>query len=184
MTATRAHDWQGRAPCAAALARLVVEGIAALGTLLIGVLMVIICADIVARNVMGASLPLVSELGALLVVTLVALQLGATVRADRLARTEFLLERASQRRAPRAAPRCRPAFDLLGAAVLGGIAWATVGVLGKDWDALEFIGVPGIAHPADLAVPAADPARASPSRRSSSSRRLDRPAPRPPGRAA
>jgi hypothetical protein len=66
-----------------------VDGLGVLGTLLIGVLMVIICADIVARNALGASLPLVSELGAMLLVMIVALQLATTVRADRLARTEI-----------------------------------------------------------------------------------------------
>jgi TRAP-type C4-dicarboxylate transport system permease small subunit len=78
----------------------VVDGIAALGTLLIVGLMAIICADIVARNVLGGSLPLVSELGALLVVMIVALQLAATVRADRLARTlAFLAPLEDRRRA-------------------------------------------------------------------------------------
>ncbi len=66
-----------------------VDGLAALGTALILVLMTIICADIVVRNGMGSSLPLISELGALLLVMIVALQLATTIRADRLARTEF-----------------------------------------------------------------------------------------------
>ena len=68
---------------------LLVDGLAALGTLMICVLMLIICADVVARNLMGASLPLVSELGALVLVMIVYLQLATTVRADRLARTEI-----------------------------------------------------------------------------------------------
>ena len=59
-----------------------VEGLAALGTILIGFLMLIICADIVARNLMGSSLPLITELGALTLVMIVYLQLAATVRAD------------------------------------------------------------------------------------------------------
>ncbi|MBS0124470.1 TRAP transporter small permease subunit [Thetidibacter halocola] len=122
----------------------VVDGVAAVGTLMIGVLMVIICADIVARNAMGASLPLVSEAGALLVVTLVALQLGATIRARRLARAEFLLL-ALQARSPRAAALLRAAFNALGAVILGIIAFATLRVFEKDWNAAEFIGVPGIA---------------------------------------
>lgn len=130
-----------------AVARLwgaVVDGFAAVGTLMIGVLMVIICADIVARNSLGASLPLVSELGAFLVVTLVALQLAATIRAGRLARTEFLLDRVEQR-APRVAALMHVVFNLTGAAVLGTIAWATVRIFEKDWTAVEFIGVQGIA---------------------------------------
>ena len=130
-----------------ALARLwsgVVDGFAAVGTLMIGVLMVIICADIVARNALGASLPLVSEAGALLVVTLVALQLAATIRARRLARAEFLLH-ALDERLPRAAAALRAGFNALGAVILGVIAVATLRVLGKDWQSAEFIGVPGIA---------------------------------------
>ncbi|MDU8912320.1 TRAP transporter small permease subunit [Aestuariicoccus sp. MJ-SS9] len=121
-----------------------VEGFAALGTVLIGVLMLIICADIVARNAAGASLPLVSEGGALLVVTLVALQLGATVRAGRLARTEVFTVPLN-RRFPRAGAALGGVFDLVGAAVLGTIAWASIRVLEKDMTAGEFIGVPGIA---------------------------------------
>jgi TRAP-type mannitol/chloroaromatic compound transport system permease small subunit len=137
----------GKLKAGGAIARLwaaVVDGFAAVGTLMIGVLMVIICADIVARNAIGGSLPLVSEMGALLVVVLVALQLGATVRAGRLARTEFLLG-TLEARAPRAAALLGAAFGALGAFVLGKIALATLGVLQKDWASAEFIGVPGIA---------------------------------------
>lgn len=122
---------------------LVVDGIAAMGTLLIAGLMLIICADIVARNVLGGSLPLVSELGALLVVLIVALQLAATVRADRLARTLAFLAPLGERR-PRAAALFRAAYDLTGAAVVGGMAWATLSVLSRDRASGEFIGTPGL----------------------------------------
>ncbi len=122
----------------------VVDGFAAVGTLMIGVLMVIVCADIVARNAMGASLPLVSEAGALLVVTLVALQLGATIRARRLARAEFLLT-ALHARTPRLGFLLHAGFNATGAVILGIIALATYGVFHKDWQAAEFIGVTGIA---------------------------------------
>ena len=121
-----------------------VDGFAALGTILIGVLMVIICADIVARNVFGASLPLVSEGGALLVVTLVALQLGTTIRAGRLARTEVVIEPLS-RRFPRAGAVLNGIFDAVGAVVLGIIAWASLRVVEKDVTAGEFIGISGLA---------------------------------------
>lgn len=122
----------------------IVEGFAAAGTILIGVLMLIICADIVARNSMGASLPLVSEGGALLIVMLVALQLGATVRAGRLARTDLFLSPFTAR-FPRAGALLAAAFDLTGAAMLGLIAWGSLRVFEKDLNAAEFIGVPGIA---------------------------------------
>jgi TRAP-type mannitol/chloroaromatic compound transport system permease small subunit len=121
----------------------VVEGLAALGTVLIGGLMLIICADIVARNLFGSSLPLVSELGALLLVMIVALQLASTVRADRLARTEIFFEPFAARY-PRAGSLFRAVFNLLGAAMVGGMAWATIGTLQRDWVSSEFIGIPGL----------------------------------------
>jgi TRAP-type C4-dicarboxylate transport system permease small subunit len=124
--------------------RRLVEAFAALGTVLIGVLMIIICADIIARNIMGASLPLVSEGGALLVVTLVALQLAATVRAGRLARTEVFIVPFSEA-FPKTGAVLNGFYNLVGALVLGIIAWASIRVVQKDISAVEFIGVTGIA---------------------------------------
>lgn len=124
--------------------RLVVEGFAAIGTVLIGVLMIIICADIIARNLMGSSLPLVSEAGALLLVMLVALQLGATVRTGRLASTEIFITPFTER-FPLAGAILSACFSLIGAAMLGLIAWATIRILEKDYASAEFIGVTGIA---------------------------------------
>ncbi|WP_417670353.1 TRAP transporter small permease subunit [Roseibium sp.] len=123
---------------------LIVDGLAALGTGLICVLMIIICADIVARNAMGASLPLVSELGALLLVMIVCLQLASTVRADRLARTEIFYV-GFRRRHPTSGALLSAIFNLVGAAVIGGIAYASIRILQKDWTAGEYIGVTGIA---------------------------------------
>jgi TRAP-type mannitol/chloroaromatic compound transport system permease small subunit len=120
-----------------------VDGLGALGTVLIGVLMVIICADITARNLFGSSLPLVSELGAMLLVLIVALQLATTVRADRLARTEIFYLPFCERY-PRAGALLTALFDIAGAVVLGLIAWASVRILEKDIGSSEFIGTPGI----------------------------------------
>lgn len=124
--------------------RFVTEALAVLGTVMIGVLGLIICADIVARNAMGASLPLVSEMGALLLVMIVALQLATAIRAGRLARTEFILD-AVERRSPRIAALLMMLFNLAGAWMLGLIAWSTTDVLTGAWEAAEFIGIVGIA---------------------------------------
>jgi TRAP-type C4-dicarboxylate transport system permease small subunit len=123
---------------------LVVDGLAALGTALIGVLMLIICADVLARNLVGGSLPLVSELGALTLVMIVYLQLGATVRAGRLARADIFFHGFRQRR-PRAGAALAAVFEAVGAVAVGGIAWATVSILQKDIGSREYIGVTGIA---------------------------------------
>jgi TRAP-type C4-dicarboxylate transport system permease small subunit len=122
----------------------ITESLAVLGTVMIGVLMIIICADIVFRNLFGSSLPLVSELGALLLVMIVYLQLAATIRADRLARTEIFTT-PLQRRSPRFAHWLEAGFDLVGAAMIGLIAWSTINILEKDIAAGQFIGVNGIA---------------------------------------
>jgi len=120
-----------------------VDGLAALGTVMIVILMAIIVADVLARNLMGASLPLIAELGALTVVLIVFLQLGTAVRNDRLARTEFLLDALAAGR-PRAAELLRAVWDLCGAAICAGIAWASWGILRRDFDHSEFIGVTGV----------------------------------------
>lgn len=136
-----------RAPRGHGIARLwalVVESLAVVGTVMIGVLMVIICADIVFRNLLGASLPLVSELGALVLVMIVYLQLATTVRADRLARTEIFLP-PFKRRFPKLGGLLAALFDVVGAVMLGLIAWSTLRIVEKDFGSGEFIGVTGIA---------------------------------------
>ncbi len=123
---------------------MLVDGMAAFGTVLIGVLMAVICADVIARNLMGASLPLVSEFGALLLVMIVYLQLATTLRHDRMPRSDFLLI-ALERVTPMPARIIRGLFDLVTAVALGVIAWATLGILTKDLSAGAFIGVTGVA---------------------------------------
>jgi TRAP-type mannitol/chloroaromatic compound transport system permease small subunit len=117
---------------------------AAIGTALIGVLMVIICADVVARNMMGASLPMVSELGALALVMIVYLQLATTIRHDRLARTELFVTGFVGRH-PRLGALLHAFFDFLGLASLAVIAWATIKIVGRDFSSGEYIGVTGVA---------------------------------------
>ena len=121
-----------------------VDGLAALGTLMIVVLMGMIFADVLARNLIGGSLPLISELGALTLVMIVFLQLGTTVRNDRLARTEFFLDAVEARR-PRLAAFFTGIWHLFGIAVCAGIAWSTWGILMRDLSARNFIGIPGVA---------------------------------------
>lgn len=132
-----------REPPTVRLWGLVADAMAAAGTAMIGVLMVIICSDVVARNLMGASLPLVSELGALALVMIVYLQLATTIRHDRLARTELFLSGFTGKH-PRAGALLTAIFDLTGAAALGVIAWATVSIVGRDIASEEYIGVTGV----------------------------------------
>lgn len=120
-----------------------VDGMAAFGTVLIVVLMGIICSDVVARNLFNASLPLIAELGALTLVMIVYLQLGAAVRHNRLARAEILFA-ALESRAPRAAALLEASFQLVGAAMLAVIAWSIFGILEADIARGRYIGVTGV----------------------------------------
>jgi TRAP-type C4-dicarboxylate transport system permease small subunit len=120
-----------------------VDGLAALGTAMIVALMVMIVADVLVRNLFGASLPLIAELGALTVVLIVFLQLGTAIRNDRLASTDFVLEALSARR-PAAGAALRAVWDMVGAALCAGIAWSSWGILWRDIEHREFIGVTGV----------------------------------------
>ncbi|MGY6706935.1 MAG: TRAP transporter small permease subunit [Rhizobiaceae bacterium] len=144
------QDSQGGASVSRRLTTLVislwgwmVDGMAAFGTVLIVVLMGIICSDVVARNLFNASLPLIAELGALTLVMIVYLQLGAAVRHNRLARAEILMA-ALQARAPRAAALLEACFQLVGAAMLAIIAWSTLSIMEADIARGRYIGVTGV----------------------------------------
>ncbi len=119
------------------------DGLAAVSTLLIAVLMLIICADAVARNTMGASLPLVSELGASLLVAIVYLALATTIRANRLARTDMVLGSLARSR-PRLAALLSAVYDLIGAFLLALVCWAGFLSLAKEYRGDLYIGIQGV----------------------------------------
>lgn len=121
----------------------IVDGLGAIGTILIGVLMVIICSDVLVRNVFGGSLPLVSELGALTLVMIVFLQLGTTIQHNRLARTDLFLP-PFRAKFPRAGAFVTGVWELVGAAACAAISYATYGILLKDIKFSNYIGVTGV----------------------------------------
>lgn len=119
------------------------DGLAAVSTLLIVVLMLIIAADAVVRNVAGASLPLVSELGAAMLVAIVYLALATTIRANRLARTDMVLGALAISH-PRAAALLSAIYDLIGAVMLAVVGWAGFLTLAKDFSGGKYIGIQGV----------------------------------------
>jgi TRAP-type C4-dicarboxylate transport system permease small subunit len=142
-TLAAAPDPGRRDPLPLRLWHLLTDGLAVLGTALIVVLMVLICADVAARNILGGSLPLVTELGAITVVMIVYLQLAAAIRHDRLARTEFFFE-GLRRRFPRLGIVLAALFDLTAAGMFALIAWSTIGILQRDLSSANFFGVTGV----------------------------------------
>lgn len=112
------------------------------GTLLIVGLMFLICADVLSRNLAGAPIPGVPELVTLSIVAIVFLQAPQALKDGRFPRADILqpvLERCLGRRAK----LLLDLFDLLGAAVLGIIAYATWPMLVRTLERGEFIGAHG-----------------------------------------
>lgn len=123
---------------------LLVDSLGALGTMMIGVLMCLICADVAVRNLFGWSLPMVSEAGALTLVMIVYLQLATTIRHDRLARTD-LFYGGFRSLFPRAGAVLAALYDFIACGAFGLIAWSTVTIVQRDFSRGEYIGVTGIA---------------------------------------
>jgi TRAP-type C4-dicarboxylate transport system permease small subunit len=119
------------------------DGLGAISTLLIALLMLLICTDAFARNVFGGSLPLVSELGASLLVAIVYLALATTIRHNRLARTDvFMAWLAADH--PRAAALLSAVYDLIGAGLLALVGWAGFLTLARDYAGGKYIGIQGV----------------------------------------
>jgi TRAP-type mannitol/chloroaromatic compound transport system permease small subunit len=121
----------------------VTDSLAVIATVFIAVLMTIICADIVFRNGLGSSLPLVSELGAMIVVLIVALQLPSAVAANRLARVELVMDLLATR-SPKLVALVNAVFALIGAVTLAAVAWSSFGIFQSDLRSHDFIGTPGL----------------------------------------
>ena len=123
--------------------RLVLDGLASLGTVWTFGLMLLICADVVGRSFLNAPITGVAEIAAHSVVGIVFLQIGATVYNRRMTRADFLIERIC-RAWPRAGQGIEAAFLLLGAAVMAFIAQAAWPGTLNAMAAREFFGVQGL----------------------------------------
>jgi TRAP-type C4-dicarboxylate transport system permease small subunit len=129
---------QGFAPV-----RLLLDALAAIGTIWTFGLMLLIVADVIGRSFLNAPITGVAEIAAHSVVGIVFLQIGATIHNRRMTRADFLIERIS-RAAPAAGRMIELLFLLVGAACMAFIAqagWAPM------WNAMalrEFFGVQGL----------------------------------------
>lgn len=114
----------------------------ALGTLWILALMVLINADVLGRNLLGAPVRGVPELVALSIVGIVFLQLADTLRSGRFTRADVLLDRLARSR-PRLHDALHALFHAVGAALMGVILWASWEPLVESIRIREYVGAIG-----------------------------------------
>lgn len=121
----------------------IADGMNAAGSVLIMAVMLLICADVLARNFAGRPIHGVAETVAMSIVAIVFLQLASTLRAGRMSRAELFIDAFALRR-PRAASFLQFLFDLAGVLVFAVIVQATWPIFERAWTGNEFIGVQGV----------------------------------------
>lgn len=121
----------------------VIDGLNGAGSLLIFAMMVLVGCDVVGRSFLGHPIYGVAELVSLSIVAIVFLQLGSTLRHQRMTRADLFLDGLIARR--RSAGRLlSAAFNLTGCGVCVVIALATHPLLLHAWSSGQYIGVEGI----------------------------------------
>lgn len=117
--------------------------LSAVGTIWIGLMMVMIVLDVIGRNFFNAPITRVAEIAGRSVVAIVFLQIAAAVRLGRLTRAGFLIRRIGIA-SPGAARVLDSLFLLVGALVFALILWASLPNTIKAFETSEFFGVQGV----------------------------------------
>ena len=118
------------------------QGANVFGTVLIVGLVVMICVDVLGREMFGTPLPGVPEMVSLSIVAIVFVQLPQAFKAGRLTRSDGLIT-VLHRRVPRLAATMETLFDLTGARVLGTLIYAHWPILIRAIERGEFVGSVG-----------------------------------------
>ena len=114
-----------------------------IGTLCVGLLMVLVVADVLGRNFFDAPITGVSEIAARTIVAIVFLQVAAAIQQKRLTRADFLVRRL-EGSSPKLFSLLEAFFALTGAVVFALILWASWPKLIDAWQGSEFFGVQGV----------------------------------------
>lgn len=131
--AGRPDSWFGR----------LVDGLNAIGSVLIGVVMLMICADVARRNLLNHPIDGVTEMVSVSIIMIVFLQLPSTLRHGRMSRADLFIDPFLQRR-PTAGRWLRGFYSLLGVFACGVIAYASWPGLMSAWGSDEFFGVQSV----------------------------------------
>jgi TRAP-type mannitol/chloroaromatic compound transport system permease small subunit len=120
-----------------------VDGLNGLGSMLIFAVMLLICADVLMRNVFNAPIHGVAELVGTSVVVIVFLQLASTLRHRRMSKADIFIDGYRVRR-PCGGSFLNAFFQACGVLACGIIVWATWPVLASAWTENEYFGVQGV----------------------------------------
>jgi TRAP-type mannitol/chloroaromatic compound transport system permease small subunit len=115
----------------------------AAGSIVIGAVMLLMCADVLLRNLANLPIDGVAELVATSIIVIVFLQLPATVREGRMSRADLFIDPLLQRR-PAAGRVLRGLFSVAGIFACGVIAYASWTPLARSYGEAEYLGVPGV----------------------------------------
>lgn len=118
------------------------SGLNSVGTLWIFLLMVVISTDVIGRTAFNAPLPGVLELVQLSIVGIVFIQLGHTLRAGRITRSDSFIH-FLQRRFPRAGYGLQAVYALLGTGIFVLLFNASLPMFINSWESGEYAGVEG-----------------------------------------
>ncbi|WP_372658418.1 TRAP transporter small permease subunit [Hydrogenophaga sp.] len=121
----------------------VVDGLNALGSVVIGLVMLLMVADVLMRNLLNQPIDGVAELVATSIIVIVFLQLPGTLRHGRMSRADLFIDPFTLKR-PVAGHRLRALFSLAGIFACAVIAYASWPMLVRAWVGNEFLGVEGV----------------------------------------
>jgi TRAP-type C4-dicarboxylate transport system permease small subunit len=130
-------------PTAPSLFGRLIDALNAAGSVLIGAVMLLMCADVLLRDLLNRPIDGVAELVATSIVVIVFLQLPATLRHGRMARADLFLDPFLARH-PRGGRWLRALFALAGVFACAVIAYAGTQPLLRAWRDDEFLGVQGL----------------------------------------
>jgi TRAP-type C4-dicarboxylate transport system permease small subunit len=120
-----------------------VDGLNAVGSVVIATVMLLMCTDVLLRNLLNRPVEGVAELVATSIIVIVFLQLPATLRHGRMSRADLFIDPFVVRR-PVAGKRLRAVFSLAGTFACGVIAYATWPLFTRAWSNSEFWGIEGV----------------------------------------
>lgn len=120
-----------------------IDGMNGIGSLLIFVMMLLICADVASRSLLSKPIYGVAEFVSLSIVAIVFLQLASTLRHNRMARADIFLD-SFIGLCPRLGRLLRTLFSVGGLAACLIVLDATLPMFQNAWHENDYVGVQGL----------------------------------------